>query len=75
MTGCENLNTAWRALKAIPLRNALTMLGIAIGVGSVFALTAIGSGAQRETEKQIRAPGAQKSPISTISAVWKTELR
>jgi putative ABC transport system permease protein len=43
----ENLTLALEALLANKLRSLLTMLGIIIGVGSVVAIFAIGSGTER----------------------------
>jgi putative ABC transport system permease protein len=38
---------AWRALLAHRLRSVLSMLGIAVGVGSVIVLTSVGEGARQ----------------------------
>ena len=40
----ESLRLAFSSLRANPLRAALTVLGIMIGIASVVALTAIGTG-------------------------------
>src|SRR3954468_3940357 len=39
------LSSAWRALGRHPLRAALTMLGITVGVGAVIAMVSMGQGA------------------------------
>jgi putative ABC transport system permease protein len=52
------LRIALRALAVNKLRSALTMLGIVIGVGAVIVMIAVGSGAQRRVEEQIRALGS-----------------
>jgi len=47
-----------RALAINKLRSALTMLGIVIGVGAVIVMIAVGAGAQKRVEEQIRALGS-----------------
>ena len=49
---------ALRALATNKLRSALTMLGIVIGVGAVIVMIAVGTGAQKRVEEQIRALGS-----------------
>lgn len=62
--------SAGRALRANPMRSALTALGVIIGVASVVAMVALGSGAQAQVERSIASlgsnllivvPGAQRS--------------
>ena len=52
------LRSAWRALASNTLRSLLTMLGIIIGVAAVITMIAIGSGAQKRVEEQIKALGS-----------------
>jgi putative ABC transport system permease protein len=52
------LRVALRALAINKLRSALTMLGIVIGVGAVIVMIAVGAGAQKRVEEQIRALGS-----------------
>ncbi len=56
------LAEAWRvavaALVANKLRSALTTIGVVIGVASVVALVAIGSGAKAEVESQVQGLGS-----------------
>jgi putative ABC transport system permease protein len=52
------LRIALRALAVNKLRSALTMLGIVIGVGAVIVMIAVGAGAQKRVEEQIRALGS-----------------
>jgi putative ABC transport system permease protein len=56
------LGEAWRvavsALVANKLRSALTTIGVVIGVASVVALVAIGSGAKAEVESQVQGLGS-----------------
>jgi putative ABC transport system permease protein len=49
---------ALRALAINKLRSALTMLGIVIGVGAVIVMIAVGAGAQKRVEEQIKALGS-----------------
>ena len=53
----EALKMALRSLAHHRLRTALTMLGIVIGVASVVAMLAIGSGAKKEVLERIQAMG------------------
>ncbi|MEZ5996826.1 MAG: ABC transporter permease [Hyphomonadaceae bacterium] len=50
--------SAGRALRANPLRSALTALGVIIGVASVVAMVALGSGAQAQVERSIASLGS-----------------
>jgi putative ABC transport system permease protein len=52
------LRVALRALAINKLRSALTMLGIVIGVAAVIVMIAVGAGAQKRVEEQIRALGS-----------------
>ncbi len=45
MNALDLLRFAWAALKGHRLRTAMTLLGMAIGVGAVILLTALGEGA------------------------------
>jgi putative ABC transport system permease protein len=54
-----------RAIHRNSLRSALTLLGIAIGVAMVITMVAVGTGAQRSLEQQIRAAGAH---LITVTA-------
>ena len=58
MSMLQLLRVALRALAINKLRSALTMLGIVIGVGAVIVRIAVGAGAQRRVEEQIRALGS-----------------
>lgn len=52
------LGEGYRAVIANKLRSALSMLGITIGVASVIAMLALGSGAQKAIESQLTGLGA-----------------
>jgi len=55
-----------KSLLLHPLRSALTVLGIFIGVGSVIWLLAIGEGIGRSAEEQIARLGARNIIVRTI---------
>src|SRR5689334_22731265 len=52
-----SLRLAARALRRNVLRTALTMLGMIIGVGAVVTMVALGNGAQRTVESDVRSAG------------------
>jgi len=54
----SSMRIAFRALMMNKLRSALTMLGIVIGVASVIATVAIGSGATERIQQQIASIGS-----------------
>ena len=58
MNALAALRSAWRALTTNLLRSILTMLGIIIGVAAVITMIAVGSGAQRRVEEQIKGLGS-----------------
>ena len=53
-----SVRIALKALRVNRLRSALTMLGIIIGVASVVAMVAVGSGATQRIEEQIQSIGS-----------------
>jgi putative ABC transport system permease protein len=67
----SSMRIAFRALTMNKLRSALTMLGIVIGVASVIATVAIGSGATQRIQDQIASIGSNIiiiTPGSTSSS-------
>jgi putative ABC transport system permease protein len=67
----SSIRIAFRALTMNKLRSALTMLGIVIGVASVIATVAIGSGATQRIQDQIASIGSNiiiVTPGSTTSS-------
>src|SRR4051794_13559810 len=56
---------AIRAIGRHRLRSVLTLLGITIGVAVVIVMVALGTGAQRSIEQQVRAAGAN---LVTVTA-------
>jgi putative ABC transport system permease protein len=65
MNVTSSVRVAVRAICRNRLRSVLTLLGISIGVAVVITMVAIGSGAQRAIEHQVRAAGAN---LVTVSA-------
>ncbi len=57
MSPFDALRVAFRAIAANGLRSILTTLGMVIGVGSVIVLIAVGQGAQKGVQDQIRGLG------------------
>ncbi len=57
MSPADALRVAFRAIAANGLRSLLTTLGMVIGVGSVIVLIAVGQGAQKGVQDQIRGLG------------------
>ena len=53
----EVLQIAFASLRANKLRSALTMLGIVIGIASVIAMVALGTGAQQSVKERIAKLG------------------
>ena len=49
----ETFRIALRAIRRNKVRSALTMLGVIIGVASVIAMIALGSGARAAIDEQI----------------------
>jgi putative ABC transport system permease protein len=58
MSYMEAIRSALDALRANVLRSLLTMLGIIIGVASVVAMVAVGTGARERVMDQIRSLGS-----------------
>jgi len=52
-----SIKLAARALQRNVLRTTLTMLGMIIGVGAVVTMVALGNGAQRTVESDVRSAG------------------
>jgi putative ABC transport system permease protein len=57
------VHTAIKALSRNRLQTSLTMLGITVGVATVLAMMAVGAGAQRSIEQQVRAAGLNQITI------------
>ena len=57
MSVWNTLRSAIQGITSNRLRSALTMLGVVIGVASVIAMLAVGSGARRAVEDSFRYLG------------------
>ena len=66
------INIALSALTRNRLQTALTMLGIAVGVATVLTMMAVGAGAQRSIEQQVRAAGLNQ--ITVTAGNWKPKV-
>jgi putative ABC transport system permease protein len=67
------VDIAFKALTRNRLQTALTMIGIAVGVGTVLAMMAVGAGAQRSIEQQVRAAGLNQLTVTAGNWKPKTE--
>jgi putative ABC transport system permease protein len=65
MDTASSVRAAVKAIGRNRLRSALTLIGITIGVAVVITMVAVGSGAQRSIEQQVRAAGAN---LVTVTA-------
>src|SRR5262245_61877015 len=63
---------ALKALGRNRLQTALTMLGITVGVATVLAMMAVGSGAQQAIEQQVRAAGLNQ--ITIRAGNWRPKV-
>jgi len=66
------VDTALKALGRNRLQTSLTMLGIAVGVATVLAMMAVGAGAQRSIEQQVRAAGLNQ--ITIRAGNWRPRV-
>ena len=66
------VDTAIKALGRNRLQTVLTMLGIAVGVATVLAMMAVGAGAQRSIEQQVRAAGLNQ--ITIRAGNWRPKI-
>ncbi len=63
----ETLRIAMIAIRRNKVRSALTMLGVIIGVASVIAMIALGSGARQAIDEQIQSQGTTLIYLSSGS--------
>ena len=54
----ENLILALQSLRANPLRSILTLIGIAVGIGAVLYVVALGEITQRNINERLEAMGS-----------------
>jgi putative ABC transport system permease protein len=67
MTIGNTLRLAAKALRRNKVRSALTMLGVVIGVASVIAMIALGSGARSAIDQQMQSQGTNVVYLSAGS--------
>ena len=67
-----SIDIACNALTRNRLQTGLTMLGIAVGVATVLAMMAVGAGAQRSIEQQVRAAGLNQ--LTVTAGNWKPKV-
>jgi len=60
---------AWKALSRHPLRTALAMLGMVVGVSSVVVMLAVGQGSQERVRSVMRALGSNVLIVSTGASI------
>src|SRR5512138_2043292 len=63
----ETFRVALLAIRRNKVRSALTMLGVVIGVASVIAMIALGSGARAAIDQQIQSQGTNVIYVSAGS--------
>ena len=63
----DTLRIALKAIRRNKVRSALTMLGVVIGVASVIAMIALGSGARAAIDEQIQSQGTDVIYVSAGS--------
>jgi putative ABC transport system permease protein len=68
-----SVDIAFKALTRNRLQTGLTMIGITVGVGTVLAMMAVGAGAQRSIEQQVRAAGLNQLTVTAGNWKPKTE--
>jgi putative ABC transport system permease protein len=66
------VGVAIKALGRNRLQTGLTMLGITVGVATVLAMMAVGAGAQRSIEQQVRAAGLNQ--ITIRAGNWRPKI-
>ena len=66
------VDVAIKALGRNRLQTGLTMLGITVGVATVLAMMAVGAGAQRSIEQQVRAAGLNQ--ITIRAGNWRPKI-
>ena len=71
MSIVETIRVALESIVANPMRSALTMLGIIIGVAAVITVVALGTGAQRAVDEQIENLGARVLSVTPGQSFWR----
>src|SRR5688500_18245997 len=70
----NTLKIALKAIRRNKVRSGLTMLGVIIGVASVIAMIALGSGARASIDEQIQSQGTNVIYVSSGSSGTTTTL-
>lgn len=76
-----SVQMAWHGILSNPLRSALTILGVAIGVASVVSLMGIGEGARQAVVNQFKSLGANvivvkaEDPSAEFEADFAAQLQ
>ncbi len=65
MSPRDLFGAALRGLSANKLRSLLTVLGVAIGVGAVIVLVAVGNGSGKAVQDRLEAMGTNLLTVST----------
>jgi len=65
----EAVQMALRVVRRSPGRSALTVLGLAIGVGAFIAMVSFGEGARRSVVSQFEALGVHLLKVGTVSGI------
>ena len=65
MSPRDLIGAALRGLGANKLRSLLTVLGVAIGVGAVIVLVAVGNGSGKAVQDRLEAMGTNLLTVST----------
>jgi len=65
----ESIRIALRGVISSPLRSALTVLGLMIGVGAVILLVAVGNGSSVAVQRQLEALGTNTLTITATGPV------
>ncbi|MCC7416883.1 MAG: ABC transporter permease [Acidobacteria bacterium] len=74
MTLSSSFNVALKALGRNKLQTGLTMVGMTIGVATVLAMVALGTGAESAIEDQIRAAGMNLIVVTAGNYQMKSEV-
>ncbi|WP_263409933.1 ABC transporter permease [Terriglobus tenax] len=69
----NSLMLAWRSLRRNRMQTALTMLGMTIGVATVLTMVALGTGAQRAIQDQVKAAGMNMLVVTAGNYQTKKE--
>src|SRR5512142_927734 len=75
MNPTDSLLTSLRGISANKLRSALTMLGVIIGVASVIATLALGTGARAAVDANFRFLGSDQVQIDTDLQLKKGQMQ